>query len=365
MKRLLLVALIILGMLDIVFAAGRGITTREYPWVMRSVAALGMGDAYYAKSDSKYAPFYNPAGLARINKGRVDIIPLTVGINTNIVDFYDEFNKTDTDSDAEIAKLLAGRVGNLQHAELSFYPGYTRKNFTIGVFGATQVNAAPWNPITPELNLDITADAGVVFGMAGGFFDDRLQAGLAARYQQRYSLQRTYTVQDILSGEFENIDYDYFSDITKNGWDIFFDLGIIYNISNDSLLQPRVALAVNNLGINSFGDAKELPWSLNFSVGISPHYGIINTDIILDIRDITRNFNEDDDFVKRINLGAEIRFFERIALRGGAHQGWLTMGAGLDLWLFRLDYAYYTEEIGAYAGQKKDTRHALEFVLGF
>jgi len=364
MKRLIIVALLIFGIFDIAFAVGRGITTREYPWVMRSVAALGMGDAYYAKSDSKYAPFYNPAGLARIEKSKLDLIPITAGINHNFLDFYNDYNRTNKGNNAEIATLLASTIGELQHAELSFYPGYTRKNFTMGLFAASQINAASWNPIAPELNVDITADTGAVIGIANEFLDDRFQVGVAARYQRRYSFQRTFTVQDILSKGLENIN-SYIKNRIKDGWDIFFDLGVIYNIFADNPWEPRIAIAANNIGINNFGDAKELPWSLNCSFGISPNLGSVNTDIILDVRDVTRNFNEDDDWGKRINLGAEFRFLEIIALRGGLHQGWLTMGAGLDLLLFRLDYAYYTEEIGAYAGQKKDARHALEFVMGF
>ncbi len=362
MKKLILITLLTVGMLNLAFAATRDITTREHPWVMRSVAALGMGDAYYTKSDDKYAPFYNPAGLARIKKGKIDLMPITVGVNHNMVDFYSDFNDIDTDNTSQVAELLADRIGDLEHAEFTFYPGYTRKNFTIGIFAAAQVNAAPWNPATPELNVDLAADAGVVAGIAHGFFDDHLQAGISGRYQQRYSYQHSYDVQDIVAGELDDIKWE---DLVENGWGVFFDIGMIYNIFTDGFWMPRVGLAVNNLGMNDMGDAKDLPWSLNFSAGISPHYGIITSDIILDIRDLTKNFDEDDDWGKRINFGAEVRLWERVALRGGIHQGWGTVGAGLDLWILDLNYAYYHEEIGSYAGQKKDTRHALEVVLGF
>ncbi|MDR0453269.1 MAG: hypothetical protein LBH05_00490, partial [Deferribacteraceae bacterium] len=113
MKKVLLVILLTIGMLDITYADGRGVTSREHPWVMRSVAALGMGDAYYAKSDSKYAPFYNPAGLARVKNSRVDIFPLSVGVGTNFLDFYKDYNNTDTGSNSDIADLISGQIGKL------------------------------------------------------------------------------------------------------------------------------------------------------------------------------------------------------------------------------------------------------------
>ena len=37
----------------------------EYPRVMSSVRAMGMGNAFFGVSDDKWAAFYNPAGLAR------------------------------------------------------------------------------------------------------------------------------------------------------------------------------------------------------------------------------------------------------------------------------------------------------------
>jgi hypothetical protein len=329
---------------------------------MRSVAALGMGDAYYAKSDSKYAPFYNPAGLARVKNSRVDIIRISFGVGTNFLDFYNDYNNTDTGSNSDIADLISGQIGKLQHADISLYPGYTRKNFTMGVFAVAQVNAAPWNPVTPELNVDINTDGGVVSGIASEYFDDRLQVGFSGRYQQRSGLQRAYTVNDVVSGELEDIDI---VGMMKNGWDVLFDLGVIYNILPENPLQPRVAVAVNNLCINGMGEAKSVPWAINLSAGISPGYKFITTDIILDVRDVTQNFKEGSDWGKRVNLGAEMWFFDRVALRGGLHQGWMAYGLGVDFWIVRADYAYYQEEIGSYAGQKKDERHAFELILGF
>jgi hypothetical protein len=242
------------------------------------------------------------------------------------------------------------------------YPAFVKKGFVLGVFGAAQVNAAPANPILPELNVDITMDMGVVLGMGWNFMQDYLQVGVAGRFQQRQSYERSFTFYDIADGALTDIKLN----DAKKGTGILADIGVIYNFY-DIGVTPRIGVAINNFGANSFGDAKELPYSVTLSAGISPSWNYINTDIIIDIRDVTKNYNEDGDWGKRINIGAEARFLrDIIAVRCGLHQGrHPTFGLGLDFNFVKINYAHYYEEIGAYAGQHKDKRHALELAIGF
>ena len=74
---------------------------------------------------------------------------------------------------------------------------------------------------------------------------------------------------------------------------------------------------------------------------------------------------EDDSFTKRINIGLQVAFWDRLYLRTGLHQGYPTFGAGFDAKFVRMNYAFYSEELGSYAGQYKDSRHAIEFTIGF
>ncbi|MDR2885145.1 MAG: hypothetical protein LBV09_08555, partial [Deferribacteraceae bacterium] len=361
MRKALLTTILILCLSGIASAADKGFTTMEHPWVMRSVKALGMGNANYVKSNDKYAPFYNPAGLARIKEGKVELIPLSIGLNDKVLDFYSDYEDTDLDDEEQLANMLVDHVGELEHVDFNFYPAYARKNFVFGIFAAGQVNASPDNPVLPELNTDITADAGVVAGIGMSFLEDKLQLGIAGRFQMRQSYVRSFTFNDIASGELEEIELD----DADEGQGVLADVGVIYNIYNDGI-NPRVGLAVNNLGMNSMGDAEDIPYSATISAGISPSYSdFITSDIIIDIVDVTTNYDEDSDWGKRVNFGAEVRFWDTIALRGGFHQGYPTYGVGLDLWILTVDYAFYTEEVGAYAGQQKDNRHALEFALGW
>jgi hypothetical protein len=366
MKKLVLISVLVTMAVFSLFAdASKKYTTREYPWVMRSPAALGMGNAYHAKSDSKYAPFYNPAGLNRIKRDwRFDLIPLGIGLNNNIRNLGQDFMDTDTSEEQELADLFRDHIGNPQHASVTVYPAFTMKDFTLGFFANGQANAEVANPVLPELNADAIADAGGVVGVAHSFLEDSLQAGIAMRVQNRWSLQRGYLFSDFVDDTITDISMDE----VGQSMGLFFDVGAIYNFYLDGC-NPRAGLTINNLGTNSMGDAADIPWSATLSFGVSPSISIIKMDILLDIVDVTRHFDQDDDWGKRINTGLEF-YFDRWALRtfkfrAGLHQGYPAFGFGLDTNFLQVNYAHYKEEIGAYAGQNGDTRHVIEVILSF
>jgi hypothetical protein len=349
--------------------AGRGYTTREYPWVMRSPAALGMGNAYHTKSDSKYAPFYNPAGLDRIKREnwRADLFPLVLEYAQATKNLGQDALQTDTGNDDELADLFSGHLGKPQHVALTFYPSFTMKDFTAGIFGSARANAEVGNPVLPEVNADAIGDAGGVIGGAYGLLDGHLQAGAAMRVQHRWSLQHSYLFSDFIDDTLTDIDRDEIDQATG----LFFDVGTILNFWNNGV-NPRMGLTGNNLGTNALGNAADLPWSVTVSFGFSPSFDIpsfctLRTDIILDFIDATFHFDQDKDIGKRINTGLEF-YFDAWALRTfkfrtGLHQGYPSFGIGLDTDKVQINYARYKEELGAYAGQIDDIRHVIEIIL--
>ena len=65
-------------------------------------------------------------------------------------------------------------------------------------------------------------------------------------------------------------------------------------------------------------------------------------------------------------MGAELGLLGRhIVLRGGLNQGYPSAGAELDVWVLKFGYVYYSEEMGPYAGQDKDSRHLAQLSLGW
>lgn len=352
-KLVILLAILILP--SVLFAA-----SLEYPSIVRSTKALGMGDAYYAMGEDQYTMFYNPAGLARIDNSRWSIISLQLGANNNLMDNKNAYSDTDWDDEAEVADFLRDIIGDYQNFNGTFFPAYYRKNFSLGVFASAQVTGIARNKMFPELDTDAVIDYGIIGGISRSFMSDRLDVGVSVILMNRSSLSETYSVADIASDEFDEI----IEDDLEDGTGLLANIGVIYNITPKNTSNLRVGAAVNNIGTTDMGDAEDLETTVNLSVAYSPTFGSISTDFVADFRDILMANDQDSDIPKRVNLGAQATW-KALAVRTGLHQGYFTMGLGLDLRYVTLDYAYYQEEMGAYSGQLEDERHVLTLSLGF
>ena len=61
-----------------------------------------------------------------------------------------------------------------------------------------------------------------------------------------------------------------------------------------------------------------------------------------------------------LHAGAELKLLNFIALRAGLNKGWVSLGAGLDLFIFEVDAALFTEELGALPGDNGRTGIAIQ-----
>lgn len=359
------------------FALSKDVFSREVPSIMQSVTAMGMGGAFYGKSDDKYAGFYNPAGLGNY-KGNwtFDLIPLTIGINErgldNAMGIVDLITKGDISNPDTATKLIDSLLGGYFNiSPVNFYPAFTKKNLSIGIFSSTQINLLAYNKVLPEVAIRGKSDNGVIASFAFQFLnDDALSIGFSLKGLYRISFVKSYTATElsgmISGGGFGSL----LSDIlTKDaGWGIYGSVGIMYDVPFlKKYIAPRLALSFNDFGYSAFTSTMEkIDPTLNFSIAFSPGWGPITSDIVFDFTDLLFMAGQDKSFGKRFNMGAEVGFWNKLFLRVGLHQGYLTAGAGFSLWnVFKMNYAYYTEEMGAYAGQFKDTRHVVEFSFGF
>ena len=101
------------------------------------------------------------------------------------------------------------------------------------------------------------------------------------------------------------------------------------------------------------------PWSLDAGIGWAPSFGKVGTFIkpalAIDLVDIVGlaggDFNTEK-LLTHLNMGAEIRLLSFIDVRAGLNQGYISIGAGLDLWALRIEAAYYRQEFGVQLGDK-------------
>lgn len=350
--------------------AQKSVFSREYPRIMTSVRAMGMGNAFYGVSDDKYAAFYNPAGLA-MNKSHwsLDLIPVTIGVNNNLInngiELSNMFLGGGLDS-SSIAKTLDGMMGQYNNINpVGVFPAFTYKNWSFGIFLNSNVNLLTYNSAMPTVAAKVHADAGAVFTYAHSFLKDKsLHIGASIMGIFRMAYTGSYTSVDIAALDTSSI---LNNALSNQGWGILGSVGIMYELPwLRKELNARVGLSFNEFGYTSFAPGlDEITPTLNLSFAISPNWNFISSNIVVDFNDLLFMAGSDKSFGKRVNIGAEIGFWNRIFLRTGLHQGYWTAGAGVNIWALRINYAYYTEEMGAYAGQYADTRHVLEVVIGW
>jgi len=364
-------------------------TSREYPYLYKSSRAMGMGGAYTAIGGRVDAVFSNPATLINIPRDKgwdVNLLNLNVTVGKDAKQFFkdmqDALDVTDQNGDGSTGDeelkamndVLARYTGENLHLSVSdltaLGKSYDSFAFAVGGVGVGRLDAMPHQGFGSDGLLEVNAD--VTYGAVVGFSvkaTDNLFAGLGVKALHRESLVHKFTAQELVDKQ-DNLDNYIQDELRKKGSAVGFDAGLLWNLGPDSYWRPSAGLSVLNIGDLDFKEAGKIPMTVNAGLAVNPQITWSRSLIIgIDYIDILNNYTQDKDMLKRTRMGAELQLFDilpvEMSLRAGLYQGSLTFGADLRLLTFLLSYTQYTEQIGAYAGQDKDTRQMLTFNFGW
>lgn len=348
-----------------VFCAGMSQSyAGEFPSLYRGIRPLGMGNAFITVADDENTLFYNPAGLNDVQGfGGIEVLNPLIEFSQVGLDAYGDFKDIDSDNVTEVTDLLGNYIGERFSLRTSLYPNIIFHNFGIGALGQVSFSGEVRNRVNPQVIIDGTADVGGVVGIAYGFREKKVQVGVGLKFVQRQSFQKTYYATDIAAEDFDPSNDFSEEKETKTGFSG--DVGV--KVNPEWPLRPSIGLVLQNIGGLNLDedDADEIPQQLNAGISIHPDLWIFKNTLALDVVDLTKNVEGEDDFYKRVHMGAEIKLPYVLSLRVGANQGYPSFGATIDLWIIRLAYAYYKEEVGTVAGQKDDARHVGQIAIGF
>ncbi len=335
-------------------------TAEEYPYIYKGIRPMGMGGAFVAVSNDGNALFYNPAGLTDVQERKVTLLPLEVQVSEGGIDAYRDAADVDWENMQEVASFLRDYIGEPNHASVTIFPYMEKPNLAFGFFGTVKANFMARDYQYPKLKVNSVADAGVALGYAHAV-NDELSIGANGKFVMRKSLNRTYTLPEITSGDFD----DRLEDDAEDGSGVLIDLGALYRFGeisvSNSRLRPQVGMTVSNLLGSDMGDAEDLP--VHVDLGFALRSDAVT--IAFDYVDLLENFDQDSDIPKRIRVGAEYVYNQKFAFRAGFYQGYPTFGFGLIGNKIQLDLLSYAEEVGTYSGQRDDRRYAFRFALGF
>jgi long-subunit fatty acid transport protein len=304
-----------------------GSTSMQFLHVMPCARATAMGNAYSTLASGADAVFWNPGGLALVERQEVSMTYISwifdtrqgalsyatslgdfgaIGAQVQYVDFG-EFEETSS---------LAPYIKNPDQ------PGMTGRTFR------------PFSYLV-----------GVTYARS---MTDRFSAGISVKFAHESLFDGQVVAAQVSQGLYEQVN------TWANG--LLFDFGIHYDTDFRSI---RIGASVQNFGADVKYAKESSPVPLLFRFGIAAN--VIGRTALLSMQEDNRltvafDLFQPNDYSQQAHVGVEYEFAETFALRGGYkfnydYEG-LTLGAGIrhTLGSVRMSLDYSFGSIGPYLG---------------
>ena len=306
-----------------------------------------MGGTSIADSRGVDALFYNPAALTKVDGFALNIVTLSPTISTNAKDLYNKLSGSSNFSAADVN----GLYGNDYFTEVAAHGGIVFPYFGVGAYSNNTGLQSFNNPSFPTYHVDFISDYGYV--IAGGIpVTNNFSLGIAGRHVHRWAGQKDILVTDLIGSNSKDV-ID--AQLPDKGEGNALDLSALYtfggpwNVSLASVWKDVGDTKFKTLAGNGPDHQED---NLMFGVSSQKEIGFMTWTNAFEY-DYIRNTG---DFTKKLHLGTELSL-ALFDLRGGVSQGYLTYGAGVNLWFLQIDATAYTGELGASAGQTGNDRY--------
>ena len=354
----------------------------EYPYVYKSSRILAMGGANVAIGGRFDSVFHNPAGLSRMpeKNWEVNILDLNVDYKSNAIDFSedisDAFNTGDLNNDGDTVDDQLKAVNDVLQDYRGEYIHFNAANlssvvnnygdYSLGIGGlvSAKVDAIAHQGFGLDglLEVDAHTQTGVIVAVGTEPLSN-LHAGIAVKFLNREAVTRYFTAKEITENE-DNLGDFIKDEHSEKGSTVGLDAGLIYAFWQDSIIRPSLGISVMDIGDTDFDAAGKVPMTVNIGMAATGDLLVFESLTVgLDYVDLFNNYEEDDDWGKRVRFGGELLLTDSrrfsAALRAGLYQGYPSYGAELRFFAVRVTYTSYAEELGAYAGQDMGRRHML------
>lgn len=372
-----------------------------------SVRSMGMGGAGIAVAGTSDSFFLNPAALAN-RKFQLSLpsIGVTVYNPQQILEQgIIEDIKADKEEDAAQKFLgILSRKGFNEALTSDVAFSLSAGGFGLGIQAQEKLHS--YSPDGKTTSTKLIAEANAVatlgYGLRIHIIEDSLSIdlGVAARFNYR-AYNQAVTADDFIGLVAGTEDTDDLLNETPlmAGWAVPIDAGVNVNLP----LGFTISTVVRNLngkyhmtaypgisnwakevlGVKLTSDGSQgagtnsefeftIPWSLDAGFGWAPSFGsfdkILRPTVAVDVVDLVDLFGEEvttERLLTHLKAGAEVKLFSMLDVRAGLNQGYITIGAGVDLFVIRLEAAYYRQEFGVQLGDKPVDALTIRANIGF
>ena len=374
-----------------------------------NVRALGMGGAQLAVGGRSDSFFVNPANLGA-KKFQLSLPSVAVTVyhpyemlkvnedtGTSLVD--DIINAMDSGNMDQVVGSATNffrsfQKGSGKLATLDASVGFTAGGFGLGVQVRDTIHTYGGSTggldtqLFDELNAAATLGLGFRINLGSSFSID-IGGAVRFSYLGYTAGVGAKTALDMFGSDSSVDPAQYFTEQLPlaAGFAIPFDVGVNLNLPAGF----KISTVARNLNgtyrmkvfdnVNSFTsgwsdsitgakDFKiEVPWQLDAGLSWKWENGFFSPTVAVDMVDIV-GFAKSGSFdgrniMKHVKAGAEIRLLSVLDVRGGLNQGYWSVGAGLDLFLLKVDLAYYWLEFGETVGDYGLDGFSIRFNIGY
>lgn len=320
------------------------------------VRCLAMGGTCIAQTRGAQALFVNPAALARIEGFDFFLAQVQAGVSKDSERFLKQAEGNGTN--LTLADV-SGLYGKTLAAEVTARTSLVMPYFGAGAYSQNYMVETFSNPTFPTFNVNFISDYGYTF--AGAIpVGPATSFGVAGRHVKRWGGQKDINVTDLVGTTDRDVINQQFQD---HGVGNALDLSFVTTLPVN--LKPTLAVVWQDVGSTRFemSSGTQAPPAqkdnLTFGTSIEHEFAGATFTHALEYKFIT---TENETFSKKIHLGTEASW-GLIDLRAGVGQGYVSYGAGIDLWLIKADVAFYSTELGTYAGQTRSDRYQASITI--
>jgi long-subunit fatty acid transport protein len=279
--------------------------------------ALGMGSAFTAVADDSTASFWNPAGLAKMKKPEASFMHANLSMDRD----YNFFNyvhplKTKDGKDNGVVALSHITFGVDGIPETRMATGLNAGAPVGTPFTGDEPATMPDGTYLPGRNVYIFSyfddTEKNTFGSYAKKLSDKLYGGINVKYLS----------QDLYTN-------------SADSWGL--DLGFLYEANEKTTL----GLSIRDIGESLDWDT---PSGNSDSIPVTTTFGVAYQ--AKDNLTLAADINKVEDMDAKLFAGAEWWMQDYAALRLGAHDGDLTLGASFKMDTWRFDYSYADETLG-------------------